>query len=94
MLRKTVVRWLLSWLIAGAVIVLRLTCRVRLHNDPRSLLRLASMPYAFSVLHAHQIAAAINREPDTAAMVSRSADGQLLIPAFWGVGHHAGAGFE
>ena len=78
--------WTLSWLIALAVILLRATCRVRLHNDPRPRLRSAAVPYAVSVLHAHQIAAAINREPNTVAMVSRSADGQLLMRAFWALG--------
>ncbi|MCA9240894.1 MAG: DUF374 domain-containing protein [Planctomycetales bacterium] len=38
------------------------------------------------MLHAHQIAAVINREANTAAMVSESADGQLLMPAFWSLG--------
>jgi hypothetical protein len=49
-------------------------------------LRADSEPYVYSVLHAHQIAAAINREPGTAAMVSRSADGDLLIPGFRALG--------
>lgn len=86
MLLQSLARWALSWLIAGAIMVLRITCRTRIHNDPRPLLRSKSAPYAYSVLHAHQIAAVINREPGTAAMVSQSADGQLLMPAFWVLG--------
>ena len=84
--RQSFARWALSWLIAGAVITLRMTCRTRMHNDPRPQLRSHAVPYAFSVLHAHQIAAVINREPGTAAMVSQSPDGQLLMTAFWALG--------
>jgi hypothetical protein len=65
------------------MLVLRATCRVSLHNDPRPLLRASAEPYAYSVLHAHQVSAAIEREKGTAAMVSQSADGQLLLPGFW-----------
>lgn len=79
-------RWALSILIAGAVLLLRQTCRCRLHNDPRERLKTHAGSYIYSVLHAHQIAAVINREPNTAAMVSQSADGQLLIPAFRALG--------
>jgi hypothetical protein len=69
-------------MLAVAMLALRATCRVSVHNDPRGELRASARPYAFSILHAHQISAAINREPGTAAMVSMSADGQLLIPGF------------
>ncbi|TWT85715.1 hypothetical protein Pla123a_05220 [Posidoniimonas polymericola] len=72
----------LSWLIALAIVTLRITCRVRVYNDPRPKLREAGLPYTYSTLHAHQVAVVINREPGTAAMVSQSKDGQLLIPAF------------
>jgi lysophospholipid acyltransferase (LPLAT)-like uncharacterized protein len=73
--------WLLGWLIAVAVLVLRACCRIRLYGDPRPGLRARAHPYAYSVLHAHQIAAVIDGEHGTGAMVSRSADGQLLIPS-------------
>lgn len=79
-------RWVLSWLIVLAVQILRLTCRLRVHHDPRGTLRRNGVPYAYSVLHAHQIAILINREPGTAAMLSQSADGQLLAPALWSLG--------
>lgn len=79
-------RWVLSWLIALAVVTLRLTCRIRLHNDPRPKLRAAGAVYAYSVLHAHQIGVLIHRERGTAAMLSQSADGQLLAPALWSLG--------
>jgi len=71
---------MLSWAIAGALVLFRTTCRIRLHDDPRPAIRSAGSTYIYAVLHAHQISAAIGRERGTAAMVSRSDDGQLLVP--------------
>jgi hypothetical protein len=73
--------WMLGWLIAIAILILRACCRIRLHGDPRPGLRARLQPYAYSVLHAHQIAAIIGSEHGTGAMVSRSNDGKLLIPS-------------
>ena len=73
--------WIFGWIIALAILSLRACCRIRLHDDPRPGLRARSKPYAYSVLHAHQIGAIIDGEPGTGAMVSRSADGELLIPS-------------
>ena len=70
-----------GWFIALAVLILRACCRIRLHNDPRPKLRAKSQTYAYSVLHSHQIAAVIHGERGTGAMVSRSTDGELLIPS-------------
>ncbi len=64
------------------MLILRATCRVKLHGDPRPQLRESAEPYIYSILHAHQVSAAIQREKGTAAMVSQSADGQLLMPGF------------
>ncbi len=72
-----------SWLLGLAMLLLRITCRVTVHNDPRQRLKANSELYAFSILHAHQLSAAIKRESGTAAMVSQSGDGQLLMPGFW-----------
>jgi lysophospholipid acyltransferase (LPLAT)-like uncharacterized protein len=69
-----------GWVIAIAVLILRSCCRIRLHNDPRAALRASSKPYIYSVLHCHQIATVIQGETGTGAMVSRSDDGELLIP--------------
>ena len=66
------------WCIALGMIILRATCRVRIHNDPRPILRADDARYVYSVLHAHQISAAICREPGTAAMVSQSRDGDFV----------------
>jgi hypothetical protein len=75
---RHVVAVLGPWFIALGMIILRTTCRVRIHNDPRPALRAENARYVFSVLHAHQIAAAICRERGTAAMVSQSRDGDFV----------------
>jgi lysophospholipid acyltransferase (LPLAT)-like uncharacterized protein len=64
--------------IALGMLILRLTCRVRLHSDPRPQLRSEGARYIYSVLHANQIAAATCRERGTAAMVSQSKDGDFV----------------
>jgi lysophospholipid acyltransferase (LPLAT)-like uncharacterized protein len=69
---------LIGWPVALAMLLLRATCRMRLHNDPRPALRAASEPYVYAVLHAHQVATAIDSERGTGAMVSQSADGEIL----------------
>jgi lysophospholipid acyltransferase (LPLAT)-like uncharacterized protein len=74
-------RFLAAWLVALAMLVLRLTCRVRMHDDPRSALRAAGSPYVYAILHGHQLAAVMAAEPGTGAMVSRSKDGDLLVPS-------------
>ncbi|QDT69732.1 hypothetical protein MalM25_26730 [Planctomycetes bacterium MalM25] len=74
---------LIGWPIAMAVMAFRWTCRVRIHGvDPRPALRERGERYVFSILHAHQIAIVAFAEPNTAAMVSRSGDGELLQPTF------------
>lgn len=74
------------WFIALAMLTLRATCRVRIHNDPRPLLRADGGSYVYSVLHAHQIAAATCRERGTAAMVSQSKDGDFVALGLRAVG--------
>lgn len=68
------------------MLVLRASCRVTVHSHPRDHLRASTTPYVFPILHAHQVSAAINRETNTAAMVSQSGDGQLLLAGFWLLG--------
>jgi len=76
-----VLRFIAAWLIAISLILLRWSCRVRWHDDLRPALRQEGCPYIYAILHCHQIAAIIGCEPGTIAMVSRSADGDLLIPS-------------
>lgn len=73
---------LAGWLIALLVLVVRATCRYRVVDDRRPALRVAGRPYAYALLHAHQVAAIfVNDEARMAAMVSRSADGNMLVPS-------------
>ena len=66
------------WFIALGMLILRATCRVRLHSDPRPKLRADGARYVYSVLHANQIAAATCGDRGTAAMVSQSRDGDFV----------------
>jgi lysophospholipid acyltransferase (LPLAT)-like uncharacterized protein len=77
---------LIAWPIAAYVLLLRRTCRLRIHGDPRPELQRRGERIAYSILHAHQLAAAINTDPDTAAMVSQSGDGELVVRAFRALG--------
>lgn len=60
-------------------VVLRWTCRIRRHGDPRDELRARAQPYIYSVLHAHHVSTLIDGEPGTGAMVSQSGDGALVL---------------
>ncbi len=80
-----VVRFL-SWLVVGVVLLLRKTCRIHFHNDQRERLREAGCGYLYSFLHAHQLSVVTGSEAGTAAMVSRSNDGSLIVPALQHVG--------
>jgi lysophospholipid acyltransferase (LPLAT)-like uncharacterized protein len=75
-------RTLLGWIAGVVLLLLRMTCRYRVFTDPRPDLRLARRPYIYALLHAHQVNAVfINDDRCMTAMVSRSADGDLLVPA-------------
>jgi lysophospholipid acyltransferase (LPLAT)-like uncharacterized protein len=63
------------------ILLIRWTCRIRHHDDPRPALRSAGHPYVYAFLHAHQLASVVAGESGTAAMLSRSADGDFLVPA-------------
>jgi lysophospholipid acyltransferase (LPLAT)-like uncharacterized protein len=76
-----VLRFLASWVGGFIVLLLRLSCRIRFHDDPRPGIRREGRPYAFAILHGQQLGAVLAAEPGTAAMVSRSTDGDLLVPA-------------
>jgi lysophospholipid acyltransferase (LPLAT)-like uncharacterized protein len=78
MASRFVIAALGPWFIALGMLILRATCRVRLHNDPRPKLRAGDALYVYSVLHANQIAAATCGDRGTAAMVSQSRDGDFV----------------
>jgi len=78
--------WLLLRLVIGLVDVIRLTCRIRFHDDPRPELKRRGIPYVYGALHGHQLAVICDVEPGIKAMVSRSRDGELIAPALQRVG--------
>jgi lysophospholipid acyltransferase (LPLAT)-like uncharacterized protein len=64
------------------ILLMRITVRLRVTNDPRPALRDAGRAYIYALPHAHQVSAVlINDDRCMTAMVSRSADGDLLVPA-------------
>ncbi len=74
---KRIFPWLIGFMIFGV----RATCRLRIHNDSRERIRQQTgRTYVFAQLHAHQIAASMFGEAGTGAMVSRSADGEMIVP--------------
>jgi lysophospholipid acyltransferase (LPLAT)-like uncharacterized protein len=78
---------LLGYLIGFVVLTLRLTCRISVHNDPRPALTEAGIKHVFALLHAQQVGASMAAERGTGAMVSRSADGEIIVPALRVGGH-------
>jgi lysophospholipid acyltransferase (LPLAT)-like uncharacterized protein len=78
-------RWLLifgAWFAGMLLWLWGRTCRTRYIDDPRPRYRREARPYIYALLHAHQLGAIIiNDERHLAAMVSRSGDGDWLIPA-------------
>src|SRR5262245_41547911 len=76
------VRYAIAFLGGLLVLLWRLTCRSVFHHpDPRARWRAAGRGYIIVLLHAHQLAAIVaNDERRMVAMVSRSADGDYLVP--------------
>lgn len=69
------------------------SCRIQIEHDPRPALRRLGRPYVYALLHGQQIAAVLaNDEAQMAAMVSRSTDGDLLVPSLRARGVHAARG--
>lgn len=75
------------WLVGLLMLSLRLTCRLRYHNDPRQRMARDGKNNLIAGLHAEQIAGALGAEQGTGTMVSRSADGQIVVPALRISGH-------
>lgn len=74
-------RFLLSRGFALWLLLLRATCRVQTIDDPRPKLRRRGRRYVYAILHAHQLAALISSERGVGAMVSRSKDGEVIVPS-------------
>jgi lysophospholipid acyltransferase (LPLAT)-like uncharacterized protein len=78
--------------IAGALLgtyvwILRLTCRIVLHNDPRESIIAAGHPWVYASFHAHQMGGIMSADRGTGAMVSRSSDGEMVVPMLRVCGH-------
>ncbi|MFG0253875.1 MAG: DUF374 domain-containing protein [Rhodopirellula sp. JB053] len=54
---------------------------MRVTNDIRPAFKAAGVRYVFAILHAHQFAALMVAEKGLGAMVSRSADGEMIVPS-------------
>ena len=82
-----IVKWInsaLGWVMGCVLVAWRRTCRYRVVGDQRPALRASGTPYIYALLHAHQISAVFVNDEERdrlAAMVSRSADGELLVPS-------------
>ena len=71
----------LGWMAGLLLLVWRLTCRYKVIDDPRPAIRASGHTYIYAALHAHQLAALfVNDDRCMAAMVSSSADGDILAP--------------
>ncbi len=80
-------RHIAPWIAGVYVLILRLTCRLRYHNDPRQRLARDGINNVIAALHAEQIAGSLGAEPGSGTMVSRSADGEIVVPALRVSGH-------
>lgn len=81
---------LVGWVLAAFLMTLRALTRGRFVNDPRPTLRAQGRPYIMAALHAHQVAAVCHSDEERlAAIVSRSTDGDLLVPSLRMRGIHA-----
>ncbi|MEM6531668.1 MAG: DUF374 domain-containing protein [Myxococcota bacterium] len=79
---KRALHVVVGWIIALITISLTLTCRRRKLEDSRPALRDSGRHYVLAGLHAHQAAMVFfNDEARLAAVVSRSTDGELLVPS-------------
>ncbi|MGI9473380.1 MAG: DUF374 domain-containing protein [Rubripirellula sp.] len=75
------------WLVGLLMLTLRLTCRLRYHNDPRRAMAGEGVNNLIAALHAEQFAGALGAEPGSGTMVSRSDDGQIVVLALRIAGH-------
>jgi hypothetical protein len=76
-----------AWLVGFGILTLRMTCRLRLHNDPRGSLAADGCKHVFGTFHAHQIGGFLAAERGTGVIVSRSVDGQIVVPSLRICGH-------
>jgi hypothetical protein len=78
---------IVGWLVGFLILTLQVTCRIRIHNDPRKALTADGIGHVFGTFHAHQIGGFLAAERGTGVMVSRSVDGQIVVPSLRLCGH-------
>jgi lysophospholipid acyltransferase (LPLAT)-like uncharacterized protein len=79
----TLVRLAVGFVAACFIMLWRLTTRFHVVDDPRPALRAARQRYTYALLHAHQLGAMFISDEPVAAMLSRSTDGDFMVPLMW-----------
>jgi lysophospholipid acyltransferase (LPLAT)-like uncharacterized protein len=79
---------LLGYILASFMLLLRWTTRKTFDNDPRDALRAKGEAWIYAVIHAHTVSCfvACDHKP-VGTLVSRSRDGELVIPMIRSVGN-------
>jgi lysophospholipid acyltransferase (LPLAT)-like uncharacterized protein len=76
--------FVVGWLGAAYIFILRLTLRFDIQGDPRPALKAAGQKYVYAILHAQQLSfVTVSDDVPIAAMVSRSRAGEALVPSCW-----------
>lgn len=79
--KVTLAKRLESLAVMGYFTVMRRSVRIRVTNDRRdAICHDSDRQFVYALLHAHQAAAIALSDPNTGALVSRSRDGELLVP--------------
>lgn len=78
---------IVGWLVGFFILTLQWTCRIRIHDDPRATLEANGVGHVFGTFHAHQIGGFLAAQRGTGVMVSRSVDGQIVVPSLRLCGH-------
>lgn len=76
-----------GWITLVYFKLVRRSVRLHVTNDRRDQIkRDGDGQFIYAILHAHQVAAVALSDPDTGALVSRSRDGDILVPLLKAVG--------
>lgn len=86
---KSTLAKLAGWVFGLTLLLLRMTCRLRVHNDSRNALAIQGFRHVYGTFHSHQIGGLWAAERGTGAIVSRSADGEIVVPSLRLFGHVA-----
>lgn len=79
--KLTLAKRLEAWGVMSYFTLMRRSVRIRVVNDRRdAICHHSDRQFVYALLHAHQAAAIALSDPNTGALVSRSRDGELLVP--------------